>query len=122
MIALQHLLCNISAGRSCASYTQQNALLFIVECDAEVKHRHFCAACLQATVDQSFASSPDQQNNQAEQEAAAMAEETRVSVDQVLQATERQEEQKAEEPLPVGYVSRRTTDPYMQKKLRGIQV
>ena len=36
-------------------------------------------------------------------------------VDETSQETE-------EEALPAGYISRRTTDPYMQKKLRGIQV
>ncbi len=32
------------------------------------------------------------------------------------------EEKEQQEEAPVGYVSRRTTDPYMKKKLRGLQV
>lgn len=35
---------------------------------------------------------------------------------------ERSQEAQEEEALPAGYISRRTTDPYMQKKLQGIQV
>ena len=43
-------------------------------------------------------------------------------VDERPQHTEEEQDAEEEEALPAGYISRRTTDPYMQKKLRGIQV
>ena len=37
-------------------------------------------------------------------------------------SAEADQDEEEEQVMPAGYISRRTTDPYMQKKLRGLQV
>ena len=54
------------------------------------------------------------------QSEAGLPESTSYVAERPQHADEEQDEE--EEALPAGYISRRTTDPYMQKKLAGIQV
>ncbi len=69
----------------------------------------------QPQVDVTPEQSPEPQETQVTQTEAAQGERNVLSG--VAQAAEEEET-----ALPVGYISRRTTDPYMQKKLRGLQV
>ena len=71
---------------------------------------------LQATVDPTVEDSSEEQDRQLAETDAAQPKGTEA----VGKHSEAEEEE--EEALPAGYISRRTTDPYMQKKLRGIQV
>lgn len=70
--------------------------------------------------DMNVEDSSEKQDRQLVQPGAGQPEGTE-AIDMRPEAEEEQEEQE-EEALPAGYISRRTTDPYMQKKLRGIQV
>jgi len=73
-------------------------------------------------------SSPDQHEVDLTPEQSPEPQETQVTQTEAAQGDHsalRGVEQAAEEEettLPVGYISRRTTDPYMQKKLRDLQV
>jgi len=69
----------------------------------------------QPEVDLTPEQSPEPQETQVTQTEAAQGEHTVLS--EMEQAAE-----EGETALPVGYISRRTTDPYMQKKLRDLQV
>ena len=69
----------------------------------------------QSEVNATLEESPEPQETQVTQTEAAQGERSVLS--RVEQAAEEEET-----ALPVGYISRRTTDPYMQKKLRGLQV
>ena len=72
--------------------------------------------------------SPDQPEVEATPEQSPESQETQVTQTEahqgkrsVLSGVEQAAEEE-ETAVPVGYISRRTTDPYMQKKLRGLQV
>lgn len=69
----------------------------------------------QPEVDLTLEQRPEPQETQVTQTEAAQGERS------VLSGVEQAAEEE-EMALPVGYISRRTTDPYMQKKLRGLQV
>lgn len=69
----------------------------------------------QPEVDPTPEQSPEPQETQVTQTEAAQGERS------VLSGVEQAAEEE-ETALPVGYISRRTTDPYMQKKLRDLQV
>ena len=56
-----------------------------------------------------------------EQDRYPLQTEDSTALQQTTDPEDEQEEEEAE-AVPAGYVSRRTTDPYMQKKLRGLQV
>ncbi|DBA72696.1 TPA: hypothetical protein ACH3X2_010232 [Trebouxia sp. C0005] len=71
--------------------------------------------------------SPDQPEVEATPEQSPESQETQVTQTEahqgkrsVLSGVEQAAEEE-ETAVPVGYISRRTTDPYMQKKLRGLQ-
>lgn len=55
-----------------------------------------------------------------EQDRYPLQTEDSTALQQTTDPEDEQEEEEAE-AVPAGYVSRRTTDPYMQKKLRGLQ-
>lgn len=76
---------------------------------------------MQAAADETVEDSPEDQDSQLEQPGADLSESTQ-HADETSQEAEEEQEVEEEEALPAGYISRRTTDPYMQKKLRGIQV
>lgn len=75
---------------------------------------------MQAPADLSVEDSSEEQDRQLVPPDAGQPKGTE-AIDKRPEAEEEQEEQE-EEALPAGYISRRTNDPYMQKKLRGIQV
>ena len=74
---------------------------------------------LQAAAGQSPEVKPGEQDSYLLQTEAVLTESTRVT--ETAEAEDEQEEEDAE-AVPAGYVSRRKTDPYMQKKLRSLQV
>ncbi|DBA86265.1 TPA: hypothetical protein ACH3X1_005765 [Trebouxia sp. C0004] len=72
-------------------------------------------------------SSPDQPEVGVTPEQSSEPQETQVTQTEAAQGERsvlggvEQAPEEEETALPVGYISRRTTDPYMQKKLRGLQ-
>ena len=76
---------------------------------------------MQAAADETVEDSPEDQDSELEQPGADLSE-SKQHAHETSQEAEEEQEVEEEEALPAGYISRRTTDPYMQKKLRGIQV
>lgn len=75
---------------------------------------------MQTAVEEDVDGSPEPDSSLLQPEARLPA--TTSHVDERSQKAEEEQEDEDEEALPAGYISRRTTDPYMQKKLREIQV
>lgn len=76
---------------------------------------------MQTAVEAGIDGSPGEPDSPLGQSEVGLPDNTR-HVEERSQKAEEEQEEEDEEALPAGYISRRTTDPYMQKKLRGIQV
>lgn len=76
---------------------------------------------MQAAAEEAVEGSPGEQDSPLMQAETGLPASRRF-VDEKFPEAEEEQEGEEEQALPAGYISRRTTDPYMQKKLRGIQV